>query len=715
MAVLNKIRQRSLFLILVIAMALFSFVLADLFKNSSGFSVTSQDVIAEVNGEQIKREEFARRIENMSRQFGNSRTSMQVMGLVWDQELRKTILEGQYEELGLSVERDQMRELLKNTLIAYPEFQNEAGLFDEDRLNEFIANLKANPDQPIPMGDLIVDYQSWTNIENNVATGGLESTYFNLVRAGITGTLAEGELEYKLENDKVDIRYVQIPFTSIADSTITVSESDVSKYVNNHKEEYEVDTSRDIYFVDFPEVASVEDEEEIKANLTDLLEGKEDNTTTPDVDETREGFRNTTNNADFLATNSEIGLFDQFVFKNQLPSAVADSIYDLDEGGVYGPYKDAGYFKITKVIETKQIPDSVNVRHILVPFVGAVRAAPTVTKTDAQAKTTADSIYNAIRGGAKFLDLLSLSSDQVSNANDGEIKFAYGASMAPEFKAFSFENNVGDLEVVRTDFGYHIIEILEQGDANKAVKVGHLAQRILPTKRTLDGLFNEMQKFEIAVANADFRDVAQEKGYVVKPVSGVKDLDETIPGLGAQRSIVKWIYEDGVGVGNFKSFNLPGGGHAVVIVTSINNEGVMSTEKASITAMPKIRKEKKAEIIMSRITAGTLDEIAAAEGQSVKTAIGINMKTPTLSGAGREPLVIGTAFGLNEGDISKVVVGENGVYVVEITKVTPATDIENYQANANQVRTTRSATIDADLYNALKEAAKIEDHRSVFY
>jgi parvulin-like peptidyl-prolyl isomerase len=652
MAVLNKIRQRSLFLILVIAMALFSFVLADLFKNSSGFSVTSQDVIAEVNGEQIKREEFARRIENMSRQFGNSRTSMQVMSLVWDQELRKTILEGQYEELGLSVERDQMRSLLQNTLIAYPEFKNEAGLFDEDRLNEFIANLKANPEQPIPMGDLIVDYQAWTNIENNVATTGLEQTYFNLVRAGITGTLAEGELEYKLENDKVDIRYVQIPFTSIPDSTITVTNNDVSKYVNDHKEEYQVDASRDIYFVDFPEVASVEDEEEIQANLVDLLEGKEDNPTTPDVDETREGFRNTVNNADFLAANSEIGLFDQFVFKNQLPSAVADSIYDLEEGGIYGPYKDAGYFKITKVIETKQIPDSVNVRHILVPFVGAVRAAPTVTKTDSQAKVTADSIYNAIRGGAKFLDLLSLSSDQVSNTNDGEIKFAYGAAMAPEFKAFSFENSVGDLEVVRTDFGYHIIEILEQGEANKAVKVGHLAQRILPTKRTLDGLFNEMQKFEIAIANEDFRNVAEEKGYVVKPVSGVKDLDETIPGLGAQRSIVKWIYEDGVGVGNFKSFNLPGGGHAVVIVTSINKEGLMDAEKASVTALPKIRKEKKAELIKSRITGATLDEIASSEGQSVKTAIGINMKNPTLSGAGREPYVIGTAFGLVEGEIS---------------------------------------------------------------
>ena len=245
--------------------------------------------------------------------------------------------------------------------------------------------------------------------------------------------------------------------------------------------------------------------------------------------------------------------------------------------------------------------------------------------------------------------------------------------------------------------------------------MGYLAHEIEPSETTIDRVFNETQKFEIAVADNDFKAVAEEKGYVVKPVTGVKDLDETIPGLGAQRPIVRWIYEENTGVGNFKRFSLPGGGHAVVIVTSINKEGLMSIQKASVSAIPEIRKEKKAEIIKNRITATTLDDIAAAENQTVRTAVALNMKNPTLSGAGREPFVIGTAFGLAEGETSGLVVGENGVYVVEVTKVTPAVDIENYAANANRVKTNRTNTLNTDVYNALRESAKIEDFRKTFY
>ena len=349
--------------------------------------------------------------------------------------------------------------------MGYPEFLNESGSFDENRLNEFIANLRDNPEQPTPMGDLLVNYSTWANIEDNVASGGREQVYFNMIRAGITGTLAEGEMEYKLENDKVDIRYVQIPFTAIPDSTITVDEGDIEKYIKQHEDDYKVDASRDIFFVEFSEEASVEDEDNIKAGLLDLLEDSVEFNEVSKLNDTIEGFLNTEDHSGFLATHSEIKLVDDFVFKNQISVAHADSIYNLEKGQTYGPYKEAGYFKIAKMIDTKTLADSVKVRHILIPFVGGVRADVSVTKTDEEAQATADSIYRIIRSGsAKFTDLLDLSSDKVSNEQNGEIEFEYGAAMAPEFKDFSFNNPVGSLGVVRTDFGYHIIEVLEQGE-----------------------------------------------------------------------------------------------------------------------------------------------------------------------------------------------------------------------------------------------------------
>ena len=714
MAILNKIRQRSLFLILVIAMALFSFVLADLFKNTDGFSSKSQSVIATINGKDIERDDFMAKVENAQRQFAGSLTNTQAMNRVWDEEVNNTILEAQYDALGISVERDQMRDLLKLGLASYEEFKNENGVYDENKLNEFIANLKAISPETVLLGGSPINYEGWTNYESNMATTGKQQTYFNMVKAGLIGTLAEGEVDYKLENDKVDFKYVRVPFTSIPDSTITVSKSDITKYVKEHKAQYEVDESRDIRFVEFKEAASLEDETDIKNELIKLLDDREEYIEASQSTETVIGFKNTTDDESFLAEHSAVKLFNDYMFKSNLPIEQADSIWSLNKGELYGPYKNNNMFMISKVIDVKQIADSVKVRHILTPFVGAVQAGPDVVKTDEQAKAIADSILNIIKSNrAKFTDLLELSSDLVSNQNDGEIEFAYTAGMAPEFKAYSFDNKVGDVDVVRTDFGYHIIEILSQGNKQKAIKVGNLSRTIEASDATVDRVFNETSKFEIAVADKNFSEVANESDFTVKPVSAVRALDEAIPGLGSQRPIVRWAYEDGVKVGDVKRFNIQGG-YAIVQLTAINEEGLMSTEKASVTALSAIRKEKKAELIKARISGATLEDIASSESQTIQTALSVNMKTPTVSGAGSEPKVVGTAFGLSEG-VSQPIAGNSGVFVIQVTKLTPAVGLPNYQAAANRIGNAKSATVNTALLNALKEAAKIDDNRATFY
>ncbi len=716
MAILNKIRQRSLFLILIIAMALFSFVLADLFKNTDGFSNKSQNVIATINGEDIDRDNFMTQVEAAQRQFGGSLTNTQAMNRVWDQEVNKAVMSTQYDALGITVEREQMRDLLKLSLSSFEEFKNEDGIYDENKLNEFIANLKEISPESSILGGSPINYQAWTNYENTIAVNGRQQTYFSMVKAGIIGTLAEAEFDYKLENDKVDIKFVQVPFSSIPDSIVTVSKSDISNYINRNKSKYEVEASRGLYFVQFSEAPSLEDETSIQNNLTALLEDGEEYNESSKTNEIVVGFKNTTDDEGFLAANSALKLYDDYVFKNVLPVAVADSIYNLEKGGVYGPYKDGNMYKISKVIDIKQIPDSVKVRHILIPFVGALSTDVTVTKTEDEAKKTADSILSVLkRNRSKFTSLLDFSFDKVSNEQDGEIEFSYNSGMAPEFKTFSFDNKKGAIDVVKTDFGYHIIEILSQGAKQKAVKVGNLAQIIEASEQTIDNTFNLTSKFEIAVASKDFNDVAKESNYSVKPVSNVKALDESIPGLGNQRPIVRWAFEEDTKVGDIKRFNLQEGGYAVVMLTVKTKKGLMSTENASVTALPEIRKEKKAKLIRAGISGTSLEDIAASQNQSIQTALAINMKNITLSGAGREPKVIGTAFGLKEGQVSKLIDGNSGVYVIQVTKVTPAEGLTNYQSAANRIGNTKATAVNAVLYNALKKASTIEDNRATFY
>lgn len=717
MAVLNKIRQRSLVLILVIAMALFAFVLTDLFRNSDALFGGSADVVGTINGQDIKRNDFAFRVENAQRSFRGSTSSLQAVNSVWNQELEKAIMQTEFEELGLTVEKNQMRELLKTNFGAYPDFQNEAGTFDESKLNNFIANLEAIRPERAQLGNFQINYDEWNNNEQSIASRGLKTTYYNMIKAGVGATLGEAEADYALENQTRDLSFVFVPYTSIADSLVTVTKSDINNFVKKNPEDYKVEANREVKFIEFKQEASAQDEEDIKAELVKNLKTRVEYSEADGVRiaDTIVGFLDATDIEEYVNLNSDLNYTDTFSMKGDLVPAIADSIFNLTVGEYYGPYKDGTFYKISKVVAEKQIPDSVKVRHILIPFVGGERAAPTVTKTDEQAKKTADSIYNEIKSRrAKFTDLLELSSDKVSNEKDGEIEFDYKAAMAPEFKDFSFENKVGDLEVVKTSFGYHVIEILEQNAKNRAIKIATVAKTIEASIETEDKIFNEVQKFEIALKDGDLDALAEEKELTVRPVT-FGEMDENIPGLGFQRQIVKWAFEDATDIGDFKRFSIPGKGFVIVQLVSEREEGLMSAENASASALTKIRNAKKAQMIREKITATTVADVAKNQGQTKRTAAAVNMKNPTLAGAGKEPLVVGAAFGLKEGETSKLIDGEKGVFMVEVTKINEFTPLDNYAAIANRLTSARVNSAQSKVYNALKEAADIEDNRATFY
>ena len=498
MAVLNKIRQRSLILILVIALALFSFVIGDLFKNSTAFSGGAQDVVATVNGEDINRLEFQQKVKNYQDRVGPNQTSTQAMNAIYNQELRKIILESEFEKIGLSVEKDEMRNLLKTSFSSYPEFQDENGNFDVNRLNAFISNLKDVQPEAVPLSNFQVNYESWTNNEQTIATNAMQQSYYNMIKAGVGATISEAEDEYFADAKTVDLKYVQIPYATIADSTVKVSKSEIKDYIKKNEKKFKVDASREVVYVEFKEEASKKDEDAIKANLRSLINDRVEYSDITESTDTIAGFDSADNVENFINTNSDLKYNDVYLRASQLPATAKDSLMDLEVGEYYGPYKDGEYFKLSKAIAIEQRPDSVKVRHILVPYVGTTRADASITKTREEAEKTADSILNKIKSGTKFMDLLELSSDKVSNESDGEIEMAYNSSFAPEFKAYGFDNKEGAIDAVETSFGFHVIEVLDQSNFNKTIKLATLADRIEPSEETLQDVFNRMSKFEIA-------------------------------------------------------------------------------------------------------------------------------------------------------------------------------------------------------------------------
>ncbi len=718
MAILGKIRQRSLFLIVIIAMALFSFVFADILTKTGGGS--SADAVATINGEDISRDEFNRLVERAQQSLGGGASSTQAMNTVWNAESRKIILGSEYEKLGLSVERSQMRELLRNGLTAFEEFKNEAGLFDEDKLNEFIANLKAIAPEPALLGGTPITYADWTRYEGDIANSGLYQNYLNMVKAGINGTLIDAEINNSLENEKVDLRYVQIPYSTIADSLVEVTKNEIAAYVKDHADDFEVEESRDIYYVQFEEKASAEDEEAIREQLVAMLDDRIEYNDVSKLTDTVVGMRNTDDIKDFINTYSAINFLERYLIKSEMTPEYADSLIALNKGEFSAPYKAQGYYNIAKAVDVKQVADSVKSSHIIVSYRGAFQADPSITRTREEAKVIADSILPLVKNNrSKFHDVANEINSDGSKGNDGEVGWTRLATFNPrafdpDYANFIFYNDVGDVELVETKFGFHIIRIDEAKNYEKAIQLANLAMPIEPSETTSNDVYNRTSKFEIAVQDNVFSDIAKENGYEVKQTTDIKALDENIIGLGSQRQIVRWAFEDDTKVGSVKRFPVSNG-FVVAMMAGKNKAGLMSTEKASARVLPILRKEKKAKLIRDGISAATLAEVASSQNQTVRTSLAVNRKNPTLSGAGREPLVVGAAFGLNEGTQSKLIDGATGVFMVEVTKKTPAPTLASYLTAAKQALQSKFTASNSAVFNALKENADIEDNRAQVY
>ncbi|WP_109302520.1 peptidylprolyl isomerase [Aquimarina sp. AU474] len=706
MAVLNKIRQRSVFLIVIIALALFSFVLADLIRNGGAISQKAENTIATINGKDIDRTDFARKVEAASRSFGTGGSSIQAVNYVWDQQIRETVFEEQFEELGIKVGKDQVNELLGESLANNPTFQNEAGVFDKAKMQEYVANVKATSPQA---------YQQWLDYEASISKGAREETYLNMVKAGVGSTLKEGELAYKMENDNVDIKYVQLPFSSIQDADVNVTDAEIQEYVNKNVEKYKAEASRSIKYVIFKEEASQEDENEIKKDVAALLNDKVEFNQNTKTTDSIAGFTSVENVEEFINQNSVLKYDDTFKYKKQLPATVADTLYNLAVGQVFGPYKDGEYMKISRIVAQKQMPDSVKASHILVAWEG-LRTAGDLKRTKEEAKTLADSIAAAVKGNNDTFTVLAAkySADNSNKDKGGDLGYFVPGAMVPAFNEYCFENKTGDQGIVETQFGYHIIRLDDQKNEQKTVKVATVAQKIEPSEKTINTIFTETTKFQISARDKDFEEVSKENEMTVRPVNKIKELDENIPGLGAKRTIVQWAFNEESKVGDVKRFEIPEG-YAVVQLTAKADEGTMIVADASLTVKPILIKEKKAEMLRSKITGSDLQAIASAQGQTVKTASALNMKTPTISGAGTEPKVVGTAFAKEIGGVSSPIVGNNGVYVIEVTKKTPASGLDTYISYASQASKSQVGLVNTKVFEALKEAAEIEDKRSKFY
>ncbi len=702
MAILSKIRERSMFLILVIGLALFAFVL-DPSTISDFFSASKVNEIGEVNGESISRQEFAEALDAYKAQTGNRVSEMQAAKAVWNNLIRQKIYKTQLEEAGITVgEADIMNALYESPAVqGDPRFLT-SGIFDKNKLKEHLATIKEENNQ---------EWAAWQNYMASLKSNIEKTTYDKLVAAGLGASLKEGEAQYLAENTKVSGKYVYVPYTTVADSLVTLKKSDVQNYINKHQDAFQVEASRDINFVTFKIEPTLEDEAVLKTEIAKLLEDTEVNNTPV------KGFKNTTNNREFLEeNNSDIALDDNYKFKVQVPQVIADDIFKGKQGDVFGPYKDAGFFKLSKITQVTQLPDSAQASHILIPFIGASSADASVVKTEEEAKKTADSLLAVVKANkSKFADLAKeMSSDKGSAEKGGFYDwFAYGR-MVPSFRDFVFEGKKGDMGVVKSPFGFHVIKIDGQKNFQTAVKLATFGRKIEASEETENNVFQDAETFALELANGkSFEEAVKEKNLTSLPAVGLKSLDENVPGIGNERQIITWAFESDTEEGSYKRFDVEGG-YVVAVLTAKTEKGLMPVDKAIATVRPTLTNERKAKMIEDKISGSTLDEIAKSASQTVRVATDVNMQSPTISGVGFEPKVVGAMMNAKENEVVKNVAGDKGVFAFVVEKKELPTALPNYDSFRKRIASERQNKT-FQMYEAVKKASKVEDNMDSFY
>ncbi len=694
--VIGKIREQSTLLLLIIGGAMLAFILGDLL-NSGGFLLNgSPTEVGEIAGNTIDGRAFEAKvqesIENYKTQTGQSTidnaTTDQLREQTWQQMVRDFVLGEELDATGVRVSAEELYDLVQGNN-PHPQvlqaFTNpETGQFDQAQVISFLKRMETDEDLK----------KRWIAFEKDIAKLRRNEKYNNLVKKGLYVTKAEAEGDYLAKNQSSAIKYVLKRYASVADSTVEVSDSDIKKYYNTHKSKYEQKASRDVEFVIFQVNPSNEDFEKVK-NWADRLKPE---------------FAATENDTLLVNRESDVRFNARWLAKGELGGNIDSLMFSAEKGYVEGPYLEGKTYRLAKLVGVKMSPDSVTARHILIK--------PETYGSVEKAKTTADSLKEVISNGGDFATLAKqLSEDPGSGAQGGDLGWFKEGQMVPSFNNACFDGDKGDLVVVESQFGYHIIEVVDQKGNTEKRAVTFIDRAVEPSTKTFQVVYGSADEFARSITSlASFDQEIANRGLNKRIASSLKENDKTIAGLENPRELIRWAYkaekEDVSEV-----FEL-GNTFVVAALTAVREEG--------FTALDEIKEELEAGAIKEKKAAKFMEEFEAARAGDIQT-IADNMNLPlelkdnilfsaaAVSGLGREPALLGTVGGMETGDISKPIKGGQGVYVVYLESRADAPAQADYRTNASILNSSLSSRVDYEVFEALKEKADIVDNRAKFF
>ena len=693
MSIIQNIRERGTWIIFgIITIALIAFILQDGVGRKGGNDIS---ILGKVNGQAINKIEFEEKLEMQLQNYAAQGVKReQLIGYLWNQEVDRLLIKDEENKLGLSVGTKELSDVLFGNESPFKqEFTDQStGEFKVNDAKQAVAQIKKSKN--IEQINQIEKIYIEPSVENR-----LRNKYQVLVVKGVQVPKWLSEKQYADANSIASISFVGIPYTTIVDADIKVSDDDIASYIKENAAAYQVEeTSRSISFLGFSAAPSAADS----------------TTARNDIESYKQDFKNSTETGKYLnKVGTEIPYYDSYISKRSIQIPQKDSVLSVGVGGVYGPYVDGTNFTIAKVLGVKQWPDSASVRHILIATMNPQNGQQ--VREDSVAKKLADSISMAIRGGASFEEMVTKYSDDAgSKTTGGKYEMFPQAKMTPAFNDFSFDNPVGAKAVVKTDFGYHYMEVLKQTAKGPAYKIAYLSKMIMPSNETINAASTAAAQFASGSKDIkSFNAAAVKLNKQVIPSTGIKANDFDIPGIGAARNIVRWVYENDINDVS-EPFEL-GDNYVVAVITSEEKEGLASITAVRPQVEGVIRDKKKAEKIKTTLKGKTLEEIATNVNSVVQIADSIGFGFSMISGLGNEPKLVGAAF--NKALINKLsdpIAANSGVFTISVNGIS-AKQADQDPVFFKDELLDRTRGMMFRSVSSFKKIAKIEDNRSKVY
>lgn len=724
MVALEFLRNKAaIFVAVIIGLALFAFVLSDLFTSGRSVFSANEMEVGHVGGTTIDYPQYQSQVEyqlQLQQALGADPSNREVMEnqtrqRVWETFVREEVLRKFCNATGLALTAEELSTYIMGDTphpVVQQLFTNpQTGVFDKEQVVQFLQGLneQATPEQRA----------YWLEMEKEIAGEQLQQKFVDLVANGVGYPMPLMQQSAETLGNTVSARYFYLPYSSIPDSSVKVSQADCRDYYERNLASFKREERRNISFVAFDLLPSAEDKNAALDSLSALL---------PD-------FAQTDDAALFAQQNGETPYRGQWKSREEVGAPLADWLFDTAKENEVSDIQNEGdkYYAV-RLLARKTLPDSVHARHILF----SAQRYPLE-----RAQQLADSLNELLAKGADFAALAKqYSDDQGSKEKGGDLEWFGPNMMVKSFNDACFLGKKGDRLVKISQFGVHLIEILDQQGGTPRVDIVELSSKADAGRYTVQQLFQKASAFaaqahserpgwfarifssekSFATRAIDHFDAQVEANTLLKRVAdGVERSWPSISGMPNSREIIRWAFEARVGEVS-QVFELQGS-YVVAILTAIesNADGIATFDAVQDEVEREVRKEQIGRLLAQKLDsaraagAESLDALASKFGAQVRIVDGVSYRSYALGQEGYEPAAIGVACSQAVGSISSPVRGNIGVFVLETTGEQPRGTVNLDKEREQKVKELRNRVAAAYAYDALVKMSDVKDNRAKFY